>query len=325
MQLVRIRGGIRAGEDAAARAALDELADRQLTPEQARQRWSALGRLQDRAGEFDAAVRSFAAAQEGLPVSMPPLADPRPELTDALEEPAGAPWEQAPILLLGAPGSGVELIAALLADQPELTVLRGRASASGRDDDFNYPRFQHYCGELGEADREALRSRYLAPLIATNVALDRPLVDWLPRWDAHLLALVRRAMPGTRLVIVARDPRDELLNWLAFGWLPGFPCPDPEAAAAWLARAHRHLDHGAGLDDPQRLLVSSDAIREDPVAGSSELARLLGLESLQPGGKFANMREGLGGLPIGFAPGHWRRYEHALAAAFAGLGGETLH
>ena len=37
----------------------------------------------------------------------------------------------------------------------------------------------------------------------------------LIRQDAHLLALVRRAYPGTRLVIVERDPRDAFLNWLA--------------------------------------------------------------------------------------------------------------
>ncbi|HEY0178265.1 MAG TPA: tetratricopeptide repeat protein [Dokdonella sp.] len=318
MRLIRVRARLRSGDDAAARADLDALGGLALSDEQARARSACLGHVHDRAGEFDDAVRCFAEAQRGLPASMPPLTEPRPELRAALDEAPGPAWADAPVLLLGAPGSGVELVAALLADQPALKVLRGRASTLGREDDFNHPRFKLYCGELGDDEREALRARYLAPLAGMDVG-GSTLVDWLPRWDTHLLALIRRAMPGTRLVVVGRDPRDELLNWLAFGWIGGFPCADAEASAAWLARAHAHLHFGADLAEPRRLQVSSDAVLADPSRAGAELARFVGVDALAPGAEFAAAMRSLGGLPVRFEAGRWRRYERALAAAFAPL------
>jgi tetratricopeptide (TPR) repeat protein len=319
MRLIRIRALLRAGDDAAARVQLDALDQRSLSEDQTRLRWNYLGRLHDKAGEAGDALRCFSEAQRGTPAAMPTLAEPRPELQAALAEAVGEPWPQAPILLLGTPGSGVERVAALLADQPQLTVLRDRIGALMRNDDFNQPRFQHYCGELGDADREGLRERYLAPLRAANIPLDHTLVDWLPRWDAHLLALIRRAMPGTRLVIVERDPRDALMNWLAFGWATGFPCSEPGAAVEWLLRARRHLAFGGELAEPRRLVVAADALLDDAQGHGGELARFLGVDALRPGAQLAAMAQGLGGLPVRFAAGHWQAYRDVLAEPFARL------
>ena len=147
-----------------------------------------------------------------------------------------------------------------------------------------------------------------------------PIVDWLPRWDAHLLALVRRAFPGTRLVIVERDPRDALINWLAFGWARGFPCARSGRVSAWLGRAREHLHYADALDEPRRLVVAADALLDDPVANGGELARFLGLRTLEPGANLAAMAHGLGGLPVRFPRGHWQRYGEALAEPFASLG-----
>jgi tetratricopeptide (TPR) repeat protein len=316
MLLVRIRALMRAHDDEAAQRLLDQMAQQPLGEGQERLRRNYLGRIQDRAGNAIDAVRWFAEAQRGTPASMPALDTPRPELEIALTEPVGAPWAQAPVLLLGAPGSGVERVAALLADQPQLVVLRDRIGALQRADDFNQPRFAHYCGELAESDREALRERYLAPLRTARVALDRTLVDWLPRWDAHLLALVRRAFPGTRLVIVERDPRDTLLNWLAFGWARGFPCADVPEFSEWLRRARDHLHYADALDEPRRLVVAADALLDDPVEHGAELARFLGLAGLEPGANLAATAHGLGGLPVRFPAGHWQQYRDALAEPF---------
>jgi tetratricopeptide (TPR) repeat protein len=317
MLLVRIRARMRTGDDEGARRLLDQMAQRPLSEGQERLRWNYLGRLHDRAGDAAEAARSFAEAQRGTPASMPPLDTPQPELEIALTEPVGAPWPDAPVLLLGVPGSGVERVAALLADQPGLVVLRDRIGAVQRADDFNDPRFAHYCSELADADREGLRERYLAPLRAAGIPRDRTLVDWLPRWDAHLLALVRRAFPGTRLVIVERDPRDALLNWLAFGWARGFPCADLPVFADWLRRARDHIHYADALDEPRRLVVAADALLDDPVANGGELARFLGLDELQPGANLAAMARGLGGLPVRFPRGHWQGYRDALAEPFA--------
>jgi hypothetical protein len=223
------------------------------------------------------------------------------------------------VLLLGTPGSGVERIAALLADQPGLAVLRDRIGALQRADDFNQPRFPFYSGELSDADRAALRERWLGPLRFANVPLDRTVVDWLPRWDAHLLALVRRAFPGTKLVIVERDPRDAFVNWLAFGWARGFPLPDLALFSAWMHRARDHIHYADALDEPQRLVVDADALLDDPAVNGGALARFLGLDALEPGPHFRAMSHGLGKLPVRFARGHFERYRDALAEPFATL------
>lgn len=319
MRLVRIRAALRGGEEESAKHLLDAMEQAPLSEGQRRLRWNYLGRLHDRAGNAAEAARCFAEAQRGTPASMPALDMPKLELEIALTEPVSAPWSLAPVLLLGTPGSGVERVAALLADQPGLAVLRDRVVASHRDDDFNQPRFQHYAGPLGDADIEALRERYLAPLRAGGVALDRTVVDWLPRWDAHLLALVRRAFAGTRLVIVERDPRDALLNWLAFGWARGFPCADLPIFSEWLRRAREHLAYADALDEPRRLVVAADPLLDDPATHGGELARFLGLDALEPGANFAASAHGLGGLPTRYPEGHWRTYAEALAEPFSTL------
>jgi hypothetical protein len=290
-----------------------------MTEGQRRLYWNYLGRIHDREGNAVEAVRCFLEAHRGAPVSMPPLDAPRPELELALTEPVGEPWPNAPVLLLGTPGSGVERIAALLADQPGLAVLRDRIGALQRADDFNQPRFPFYSGELSDADRAALRERWLGPLRFANVPLDRTVVDWLPRWDAHLLALVRRAFPGTKLVIVERDPRDAFVNWLAFGWARGFPLPDLALFSAWMHRARDHIHYADALDEPQRLVVDADALLDDPAANGGALARFLGLDALEPGPHFRAMSHGLGKLPVRFARGHFERYRDALAEPFATL------
>ena len=319
MLLIRIRAAMRRGDDENARRLLDTLAEQALTEGQQRLSWNYLGRLHDRMGNPADAARAFAEAQRGTPASMPALDTPRPELELALTESVGEAWTDAPVLLLGTPGSGVERIAALLADQPGLVVLRDRIGQLQRVDDFNQPRFAYYTGELSEADRVALRERYLAPLRHAGIAPGRTIVDWLPRWDAHLLALVRRAYPGTRLVIVERDPRDAFLNWLAFGWARGFGLADTAAFSEWLARARDHIHYADALDEPRRIVVDADAVLDDPAGNGAELARFLGIETLEPGANHAAMSHGLGGLPVRFPRGHWQWYAEALAEPFAKL------
>ena len=320
MLLIRIRALLRSGDLDAAREALAAAAMMELSPGQERLRLTYLGRLHDRAGEANEAVRCFAEAQRDARMTLPALIDPQPELAAALAEAAGTPSPEAPILLLGTPGSGVERVATLLAAQPGMVVLRDRIGAHARVDDFSQPRIQHYCGELDDDARAQLRERYQASLRTLGVAPGSIVIDWLPRWDAHLLALVRRAMPGTRLLIVDNDPRDALLNWLAFGWAPGFACVDVDAAAQWLKRARQHLQLGAELDDPQRLLIAADALIDDPEGSSEAITRFLGIDApFRHDAQSAGLMLGHGGLPSRFPAGHWQAYREALAGAFARL------
>jgi len=320
LQLLRTRAHLREGRVDAARELLDELGREALPPPLAAQRWNLLGRAFDRAGRFDDAVSAFAEAQRGLPVAMPFHGEPPPTLDALLAEHVAPEWPQAPVLLLGLPGSNVELVAALLARQPGLGVNRSRTGAP-LDDDFDQPHFEAALGHFDAAARERVRERWRASMAALGLGDAGTIVDWLPRWDSRLLALVHRAMPGTRIVVVERDPRDELLNWLAFGWVPGFTCTDPVVAADWLALARRDLRAGASAVDPRRLVVSADALLADPSGSEGRaLAQFLGIGRIDTDAPPALAARGLGGLPLRFEPGHWRQYATALATAYARLG-----
>jgi hypothetical protein len=279
-------------------------------------RWNYLGRLHDRAGEAVAAVRCFAEAQRDLPSSLPALNDPHGAQTVAAA-PARAD-ERATVLLLGTPGSGVELVAALLAQQPQLRVLRDHFGAVTRADDFDRARFGVAAASLGPHDRDAIREHYMAPLRTAEASSERIVVDWLPQWDARLLHWIQSAMPGTRLIVIERDPRDALLNWLAFGWAQDFPCSDPAVAAPWLQRARRHLQLGAEFDASRRVVIDADRVLDD-AASADELARFLGIDALSRGSTADAVTRGPGGLPMRFAPGPGQVYNDALAASFRQL------
>jgi len=114
------------------------------------------------------------------------------------------------------------------------------------------------------------------------------------------------------LLVALRDPRDMLLDWLAFGTSsPPLAMASPLAAATWLAQVlhqiatlheqdlfpHRLLRLDAILDDPQALATAVSAAIETPLP--TPPAAALG--------------------PQRFAASHWRAYADALAEPFAML------
>ena len=262
----------------------------------------ALHRSGDHAGALEAWRRGAAARQGGLPL---PAATPAPA---SWPEPAAAtPGAPPAAFLVGLPGSLVERAALLL--EPILPVFRSdRFGDTPPADAFQdlgaWARIAS--GEVAAADvaaswRAALPGRGIGGAI----------VDWLPWWDNAYAAAMRAALPEALLVVMLRDPRDMLLDWLAYGARTPFAVPSPEAAAAWLAAA---LDQLATLheDDVVRhRLVRVDAIGEDPQAMAAELATALGTTLPEPPGGYFG--------PARFAPGTWRAYAGLLAAPFAAL------
>jgi len=318
--LLRARAQLRGGDAEAARATLDPLLRAELDPAHAEQAWFAAGLASERMGRPDIAARCFMVVRSLMPEAMPVLVEPPPELGAVLAEPAGTPWAQAPVLLLGAPGSNVERVARLLAGQRALRVLGDRATGDVLEDDLDQPVFERCLGDFDEAARAEVRARLLARWQAAGVEPGQTVVEWLPRWDARMLALLRRAMPGTRIVRVERDARDELLDWLAFGWARGFRCAEPEAAAAWLAMARRHLGFGVALDDPAHCVVAADPLLDGVAGAGDALARFLGIAPIEvTPEQVRSFSVGVGGLPSRFPAGHWHVYADALAPAFARL------
>jgi Flp pilus assembly protein TadD len=208
-------------------------------------------------------------------------------------------------LLWGTPGSGVERVAGLLAESlPAL-----------RSDRFG-PRppmdpFQRFAaiGELqdGTLAPEQVVSRWREALGARGLP-NGQVIDWLPYWDNLLLLALRPHLPGAQLLVVLRDPRDMLLDWLAFGSPLPLALTSATEAARWLSSV---LVQVADLHDadlyPHRLVRVDDSLDD-----GAALARQLG-EALP-----ANLPVPQGELgPARFAAGHWRDYRDALGDAFA--------
>jgi hypothetical protein len=135
------------------------------------------------------------------------------------------------------------------------------------------------------------------------------IVDWLVFWDNALLQALRPQLPEAALLIALRDPRDMLLDWLAFGAPAPLAMASPVVAAQWLATLLHQL---AALHEqnlfPHQLLRLDDAV-DDPQA----LATLVGdaIEFTLP----PPPPQALG--PKRFAAGHWQVYAEALAEPFA--------
>ncbi|MBN8480979.1 MAG: tetratricopeptide repeat protein [Xanthomonadales bacterium] len=319
--LIRARARLRSGNADAAASLLGALSGRSTRDDVARTALNLLGRLHDRAGHYAEAVQHFRSSQQGLPGLLPRL-ESLPDAADyarVVAETAGEAWPHAPILLIGVPGSGVERVAALLGDQPALAAALDRAQGV-RNDGFDTRAFDHTRSEPTAEGVAVLREEYLEPLRRIDVDTSKPLVDWIPRWDARHLVFARRILPGTRIVIVDGDVRDAFLNWLAFGWLPYAGLNDFDKAIDWLPRAVAHVRYVVAHGGLPHLVVDADAVLADPDgAPARELAAFVGLERLVPGVFVRRTETGLGGLPTRFPKGHWQAYADTLATPFERL------
>ncbi len=319
LTVVRARARLRKGENEAARELLSTLNLGRIDQDLRRACNQLLGQLNDRESHFSEAVRCFREAQNGLPGSLP-LLETLPtdfHYQTAAAQPQGEAWKHAPILLIGAPGSGVERIAALLADQAGVNVLRDRVQGV-RNDCFDTAAVDLSVEHTPAAEIEAHREAYLASMHG-RIDLEKPLIDWIPRFYAQYLLIAQRIMPGTRVILVDRDARDCLLGWLAFGWLPYAGLNDFDSCVDWLGRALAHLRLVDELGGLPHLVVNAEQVLADPAGAGAELARFVGIESLLPGNLSKRVDQGPGGLPTRFADGHWHAYADVLADAFAKL------
>ncbi|NYZ61978.1 tetratricopeptide repeat protein [Luteimonas deserti] len=269
-------------------------------------RW--IGLAQDAAGRYTDAVATWASvsveATEGTghapePTAPPREWPPRPERDDA-QPPA--------VFLYGGPGANADRIGAVL--QRMIPAFRSDRFARGVSDAFQDTtapaRFA-----AGEFTAEQVASGWRAQLPARGIA-DGAIVDWLPWWDNAWVAVFRAQLPSARLLIALRDPRDMLVDWLAFGTLLTLRIEDIDRAAQWLAR---HLGQLADLverDLVPHAIVHTDAPAADPATLATELGRALEIADYP-----APPLEALG--PDRFPMGHWRQYIQAMPAAIGAL------
>ena len=302
---LRLIEGLLARDPAAAAAHIEQMLPKVPSADGQRLLRERLAVAQDLAARPEAAAATWIAlhaefAPQRLP--LPPLGAPRGEWPEL----APRPDDARPVALLwGAPGSGVERLAGLL----RLNLPAFRSDRFGpqppRD---NLQSFQTTPAlHDGTLDPATLVANWRQALPARGIA-DGQVIDWLPWWDNSLLLALRPHLPEGQLLIAMRDPRDMLLDWLAFGGQTPFGMASPLAAAGWLAAM---LHQVAALDEqslyPHHLLRLDEAIN-DP----QRLTDLLGaaINTTLPPPAMP------GPSPV-FPAGHWRVYAKALAEPFA--------
>lgn len=137
-------------------------------------------------------------------------------------------------------------------------------------------------------------------------------IDWLPFWDNAWLLALRPHMPQARLLLTLRDPRDMLLDWLAFGTPLAMRITDADSAASWLAA---HLAQIADIIEQDlfpHTVVRTDAPGEDLERLASRFAEALGVPTFP-----TPPRELLG--PDRIPAGRWLAYRDVLAGPIATL------
>jgi len=267
-----------------------------------------LGEVQDRAGQPREALRTWLdlhaeAAPQRLP--LPPQAKAPaswPELGE-IPEASGEAAPAAPMFLWGAPGSGVERVATTLAGVSP--VLRSdRYSPTPPNDPLqNYHTLQDLAS--GKLSPQALVDSWRAELPARGLANDT-VIDWLLWWDNALLWALRPQLPQGRLLIVLRDPRDMLLDWIAYGAVAPLAVNSLGEAAEWLARS---LTQVATLHEQNlyaHAMLQIDGIGNDPQKMAELLQQVFG-GPIPPAHSIGTPR---------FPSGHWRHYREAMASAF---------
>ena len=324
--MLRARGALLAGDPAAAVQRLQRIDEGVLEGKPlllARRRQRLLGLAFDGLEQWPDAVEAFMRAQRMEATQLPELPSLDEAADAALRQLAGESGLAeargiAPILLCGLPGSGVGQVAALLADQSGWFVRRERFEAV--PDFISAPFDSRLVQLLDQAALGVLARRYRRPLERAKVPETTQVVDWLPLLDARVIPAIKRALPGTRLLIVAREPQDMLLDWMAFGWSQGYSMPDPLTGARWMRLAAAHLDLAAKMlpsfrADPDALLAKGGG------ASRRQLGEHLGLAEMAWGPLARGARRGRGGLPVCFNTGHAVHYREVLSEAFAALDG----
>ena len=264
-----------------------------------------LGAVQDQAGQHADALRTWVAAhalEAGQRLPLPPQAKAPLSWPDMGT--IGEDTVARPMLVWGAPGSGVERVIAAISAAS--TVLRGdRFGETPPNDAFqNYHTLQDL--STGALSPEQLVAQWREQLPSRGLA-DANVIDWLLWWDNALLWALRPQLPEGRLLVVLRDPRDMLLHWLAHGAPAPFAINGIDEAAEWLARSLAQVATLHEQDLYPHALVNIDGIGNDPAVMAEHLGRLFGMR-FPPAPTLGPAR-----LPAG----HWRQYRDVMAAPFA--------
>lgn len=267
-----------------------------------------LGLAQDRSSQHAEAVASWSTRAASLaPGQLPPHRISAPYQDWPPVDPVPAEAKVRPLFLWGAPGSGVERVATAL-DFAGAPLLADRFGTTWPSDFL-----QHYESieaiESNSMDAASMVASWRENLPVRGVA-EGNAVDWLVWWDNSLLKALRPHLADGVLLITLRDPRDMLLQWLAFGAPSQMALPSPNEGAQWLSEM---LGQIVVLREEQlypHFLLRLDGVENDAAALTDALSKTLGAQALPA-------PPSLG--PAYLPSGHWRKYADVLVEPFARL------
>ncbi|MGY1459442.1 MULTISPECIES: tetratricopeptide repeat protein [unclassified Luteimonas] len=265
-----------------------------------------LGLARHRTGDFAGALAHWNRPDAAAPGNRLPLPEATPAPAEWPEAAAPAPDAPPVAFLLGLPGGLSERGAQLL--RPVPTFRDDRVGGSPPADVFQD--IGSWTGvAAGKLDAPTVINTWRAALPRRGIR--GAVIDWLPWWDNSYTSVVRAALPEARLLVMLRDPRDMLMDWIAFGASTPFTAGTPQAAADWLAVALAQIATLHELDLVAHHLLRVDDIADDPPAMSARMGEALGVKlPTPPRGLFGNPR---------FSAGAWRSYADLLAGPFAAL------
>lgn len=301
---MRLLDALMAREPDAAVARLQALVERAPDPQVRRGLRQMLGLALDRAGRAEQAVATWLALHQDLGADRlePPAASgdtgPWPDAAPAPADAAGVVW------LWGAPGALVERLARTfeLGGAPLRT---DRLGAEPPRDPLQRFESAHELAD-GRLDGAYFAAQWRAALAGRGV--QGGLIDWLIHWDNAFARALRPHLPEVLTLIALRDPRDMLLDWLAYGSPVPLRFESPAAAATWLAGSLAQVADLHEQDLVPHRLVRLDGIEDDPTAIAQALADALGTRVPVPPAPAL----GAARLPSG----HWQRFAGALDEAF---------
>ncbi len=244
----------------------------------------ALGRLLDRASDFDAAFTAYSSANAANRASAGPAAlydraaheqfvsriiaaCPAPALDDGSDQTA------APLFILGMFRSGSTLTEQILG-------AHGMVTAAGELDlvPSLVRTIEPYPEAAGQLDRRAadrLREHYLAALPSTSA--ERLRTDKRPDNFLHI-GLIKRLFPAARILHTVRNPLDNLLSLYFLQLDPRMSyAHDLGDAAHWYMQYQRLMAHWQSLYPKDILEVNYERLVADPRPAVERILRFCGL------------------------------------------------
>ncbi len=316
--LIAARAELRIGRPGPVLAKLDRVEPSGLEPGQQEARLVLLARAADAQGDVEQAAQRWQERHLKSPhfVSMRPL----PGAAAMTPPTLAGPWPPAAervAFLVGLPGSGVQHLAASLRNHPEVLLAADRFSATARFDGFSQPDWPAFQNGLSEGQAMVLRRRWRKALQRRGaLPTSALLIDWLPHIDVLLHSALASVFPGAPLIIVERDLKDCMLDWLAFPGLHRLRFDSAAQAGQWLAAAASHLDTIVESERMPVVRVRFDELLDQPQQRMAQLLQQLGLE---PGSTSFRADKTLGDLPGHFPAGHAARYQDPLTEGYKAL------